>query len=841
MLRISWQTLRTRRATLAGAFIAIWLAVTLAYATGMLMAGALSSPGPGRMSATDAVVRADPTVTIGRGEDAEGIDVVPAPRLPASDVARVAGVDGVQRAVGDVSFAAGVLDGSGRPVHADGADRVRGHGWASAALTPYRLTAGRAPSAAGEVVADARLRVRPGRTLRIVTPAGSHPYRVTGVADARGGGEHGQAALFFTAATAAAQSGAPGRVNAVGVFAEPGVSQATLRERLSDRLGPGIDVLDRDHAADGDVGDARAAARESLIAIFGATGGIAGIVALFVVAGTFGLAIAQRRRETAVLRALGATPSQVRRLIAGEALIVSLVASVLGLLGGGPLADAIAGAVVDHGVAPRGFAPGDSPVPLVAALGLGIGVAQLAVMAAAHRAGKVRPGEALREAAVEHHRPGVVRILAGALFLGGGVTMAIAFQGEMASAFAILGAMLTATGVALLGRPLLGGPAGALARPLRALGAPGLLAGNNLSANRWRSAALATPIVLVAMLVVTQGVLQHSDRAETERVSAARVTAGHVVAGRDGAPLPAGTAERVAGLPGVRAATGTVPTEVFLLDHGLTGWDAPWEAAGVDIAGARGTLDLGIRRGDARDVRGNAVAISEVVAREGHVGVGDTLRARLADTTPVSLRVAAVYDRAAGLGHVVLDPALARRHTGDATDGAVFVSGGATAGRSLERYAAAHPGVRAADRATYLQGTQAELSNEGTWGVWLVIGISVAFAALALVNTAAMSTTERRDELATIRLLGGTSGQATRMIALELLPTVAVALLAGAGIAALAVMGVPAGVRGIPLVVPGATITVLVAGTVALAVAAGAVTARIALRATPAAAMRGRD
>ena len=93
-------------------------------------------------------------------------------------------------------------------------------------------------------------------------------------------------------------------------------------------------------------------------------------------------------------------------------------------------------------------------------------------------------------------------------------------------------------------------------------------------------------------------------------MSAARVTAGHVVAGRDGAPLPAGTAARVAGLPGVRAATGTVPTEVFLLDHGLTGWDAPWQAAGVDIAGARGTLDLGMRRGDLRDVRGDAVAIS---------------------------------------------------------------------------------------------------------------------------------------------------------------------------------------------------------------------------------------
>ena len=79
MLRISWQTLRARRATLAGAFVAIWLAVTLAYAAGLLMTGALSPPGPGRFDAADAVVRADPTVEL--GGDLGGVDVVPGPRL----------------------------------------------------------------------------------------------------------------------------------------------------------------------------------------------------------------------------------------------------------------------------------------------------------------------------------------------------------------------------------------------------------------------------------------------------------------------------------------------------------------------------------------------------------------------------------------------------------------------------------------------------------------------------------------------------------------------------------------------------------------------------------------
>ncbi len=418
--------------------------------------------------------------------------------------------------------------------------------------------------------------------------------------------------MFFTAAVAAAQSGAPGHVNAVGVVAAPGVSAAALRSRLEQRLGAGsardgapqtgatgrsgggagatpsrVEVLDRDHAANADAGDPSASDRATLVSIFGTMGGIAGAVALFVVAGTFALAIAQRRRETAVLRALGATPRQVRRLIATEAFLLSVVASGLGLLAGGPLARAIVSVLADHGVVPAGFEPGHSWIPLVAALGMGIGVAQVAVVAAARRAGRVRPAEALREVAVEHGRPGAVRTLAGVLSLGGGAAMALLFDGEQAYAFSILAAILLATGTALLGRWLLGLPAALLSRPLRLLGAPGLLASTGLAANRWRSAALATPILLIAMLVGSQGVLTTSSRHDTESVTGARVKAAHVVAGRDGAPLPAGTAAQLARLPGVDAATGVRPTQVFLLGKGLTGWDAPWPAAGLGRTGAR--------------------------------------------------------------------------------------------------------------------------------------------------------------------------------------------------------------------------------------------------------------
>ena len=839
MLRISLQTLRARRGTLAGAFVAIWLAVTLASATGLLMAGALGPPGAGRLAATDAVVRADPTVTIGHGEDAEGVDVIPAPRLRAELVERATAVPGVARAVGDIAFPAGAWNAQGQHLDADRGDRLVGHGWDSAALTPYRLTAGRQPSGRNDVVADVRLGTRVGALLRVVTPAGDARYRVSGLADAGGVGDESQAAVFFAPAVAAALSGAPGSVNAVGVIAEPGTSAAVLRGRLKERLGGRIDVLDRGHAADADAGDPTAADRAGLIAVFGALGGIAGAVALFVVAGTFALAIAQRRRETAVLRALGATPPQIRRLIAGEALLVSLVAGALGVVAGRPFANLIVDVLADRGEVGPAFAPADSIIPLVAALGMGVLIAQLAVFAAARRAGRIAPADALREVAIEHPRPGFVRVVAGVACLLGGVAMSMLFSGFWAMAFAVLGGILLAMGTGLLGRWLLGIPAAVLAAPLRRLGAAGMLAATGLAANRWRTAALATPILLVVMLAGIQGTVESSNQRHTEDVTRLRVHAPHVVVGAEGAPLPAGTAAAVARLGGVDAVTAVVPTELYPLVGGLAD-QSPWTAAGVSGASTATTIDPDVVRGSLDDVHGDAVAVSRVFADGGDLRVGDTVPVRMADTTPATLRVAAIYDRAAGLGDVLLDPAVARRHAAAPGDTVLFVTGGAAAEGSLSRYASDHPGVRSLNRTQYLDTVHAS-NVDGAWGVWLIVGLAAAFATLALINTAAMTTTERREELATIRLLGGTAGHAIRMVTLEMLPTVITALGAGAAIVAIAVAGVPRGLTGFPLVVPLELTGGLAVGAAILGLLAAAVTTRLALRASPAEAMRGRE
>ena len=464
-------------------------------------------------------------------------------------------------------------------------------------------------------------------------------------------------------------------------------------------------------------------------------------------------------------------------------------------------------------------------------------IAQLAVFAAARRAGRIPPADALREVAIEHPRPSAVRVLAGATCLVGGAAMSILFSGYWAMVFAVLGGILLAMGTGLLGRWLLGLPAAALAAPLRRFGASGLLASTGLAANRWRTAALATPIMLVAMLAGTQGIVESSNQRHVEDVTRARTTAAHVVVGEGGAPLPAGAAATIGRLGGVDAVTAVEPTEVYPL-AGKLGEQGPWPAAGLGGSPARRTLDLATVAGALRDVRDDGVAVSRVFARAGRLHVGDTVPVRMADTSPATLRVVAIYDRAAGLGDVLLGPGIARRHAAGAVGSVLFVAGGVVARRSLARYASDHPEVQALSRGEYL-GTVRAAGADGAWGVWLVVGLGTAFAVLALINTAAMTTTERRGELATIRLLGGTSGHVTRMVMLETVPTVIAALGTGAAIVAVAVAGVPRGLTGFPLVVPPELAGGLAIGAAVLGLLTAAVTTRIALRASPAVALRG--
>jgi putative ABC transport system permease protein len=441
-----------------------------------------------------------------------------------------------------------------------------------------------AAGAAADVVIDGRLarygRVRVGAYLVVVVPAGTRPFRVSGIAAIRGGGDRNQLALFFS-----------------------------------------------DSA----------------------------------VASTFAFAVAHRRRELALLRTIGATPRQVRRMIAGDALVIAVIGGAFGCLAALPLAAPIASGLVSHGTAPEGFQPSGNWTPFAVAFATGLVIAEVAASAAAWRAARVRPAEAFMQASLEPPGPGPARWVAGLLAVGGGAALIITVPVE--GALAGPAALSLAIGTALLSPVLLGFLASALSWPLRAArDAPGLLASAAVATRRRRAGAVAAPMVLVVALAGEQAIADTTTQATLQHVTAQRVRAPYVLVARAGAGLPTATARLAGQLPGVTAAAGILPTSVLLLDPSLDNFGSPGDAAGLDPDAIPGTLDLDVQAGSLTSLTGGAVAVSRSLARTADIRVGAILNARLADLTRTRLRVGAIYQRALGLGDILLPRPLAETH-----------------------------------------------------------------------------------------------------------------------------------------------------------------------------------
>ncbi|MBX5442338.1 MAG: FtsX-like permease family protein, partial [Solirubrobacteraceae bacterium] len=589
MVALALRMLRTRVGSVAGTFVMLALTATVVGLAGQVMASGLAAPGPGRYAAADVVVRADPEIAFGRGEDRVTVDVRRSAPLDAAAVARVAAVPGVRAAVGDVSVPVAVLDRRGRPLPAAGGEAAHAHGWESAALTPYALRAGRAPRGPGEIVLDAGLaragRFAPGDRVRVVTPAGTRTLAVAGVAAASAGRQARQSAAFVTAGEAQALTGRGPGFDAIAVVADGGRATGGLRERIAAAAGPGAEALDRRHA---DPGDPRAYERAVLVAVVASSGGITTLIAVLVVAGTLAFVVERRRRELALLRAVGATPGQVRRLLVGEVALVGLVAGAAGCAAAALLAGPAAAVLTDVGLAPDGFRVDRHWIPDATAIAVGAVVAVLAALGAVRRALAARPGAALVEAAVPPRRLPLVRVLLGLAAAGGGLALVIVL-GSQGVEFAGLFAITFALALAFLAPIALGGPAALLAAPLRrAGGGAAFLAGAALATGRRRTGAVAAAIALVIAIAATQSLTLATAQERTREVTAQRTAATAVLVPASPAGLPPSLAREARALPGVAAAAGVVSTEVAVLDRGLTNDDEPWAAAGRAPARARG-------------------------------------------------------------------------------------------------------------------------------------------------------------------------------------------------------------------------------------------------------------
>ncbi|MGW8329041.1 ABC transporter permease [Streptomyces sp. NPDC055897] len=507
MFRQALQTLRFRKGGFLASFVALFFgALILAACGGLMETGVRADVPPQRFAAAPVVVA--------RGTSDHGDLVLAYDRLDASLTARIAAVPGVRRALADVSFPALAPD---KGASAD--DGLTGHGWSSALLAGAPLAEGAEPRAAGQAAVDARLAgrlgVRPGDRLRLTVGGTPVSVRVSGVVRSSSGTG---TSLYFTDARARQLRGAPDKVDGIAVLPQPGVSAAELQRSLASTLR-GLDATAVTGEDRGTVefpgSEGGASPLISMSAVFG---GIAAMVAVFVVGSTLAVLIQQRMREMALLRAIGALPGQIRRMVVGETLIVGVLATALALFPGRAAGELMLHQLADAGVVDSEIVYRAGWIPLVIAAGTAFLSAIAAAFIASRRAALAPPTAALAESALPSRWLSAPRLVCALLCFGGAGALAFVtatiMSGEVASSTAGPAAMLWTGGVALIApgptRVLLA----VLRPPLRLLpGLAGELASDNARARRIRTAGAVTPVVLATGLATALIYLQLSSDA----------------------------------------------------------------------------------------------------------------------------------------------------------------------------------------------------------------------------------------------------------------------------------------------------------------------------------------
>ncbi|WP_121701361.1 ABC transporter permease [Streptomyces sp. E5N298] len=787
---------RFKPASFAGTFVALMMSALIVAACGVLLETSLRASVPAERYANAPVVAAADQSARVVADTVDGPEETAYPlpdtaRVDAGLAAKAAAVPGAATAVPDFTF----------PVHGGGSASggLTGHGWGSHAFTGTTLSKGAAPRP-GEVVlgADAArtARVGVGGTVALETAAGPADFRVSGLAEAGAGdtageGASGAGTAWFADAEAPVLAGHPGKADAVAVLAEEGVDPDSLAAAVGKALaGSGAQVLTGDDR--GEVEDhGLAYAKETLFAVGGSFGGIATLVAVFTAAGTVALSVGQRTREFALLRAVGATPRQIRRAVAAEALLVAPLAGLLGCLPGIGLAHWWFGQMQDRGAVPEAVELHVSGFPLLAAVGVGLLTALGAGWAAGRRPARIKPGQALAEASVERLRPGVVRTVLGLAAVGGGSVLAgvAASAAGSDAANASLGVvMLFMLAVALLGPVLARLCAALFGLLLRRGGASASLAAANSRTNARRMASAITPIVL-AMAFASTLVFMHTSESHVAAEQLREgVTADHVVTAPAG--LPADAADRAARAPGVDAAVSLLDTQVLVPVRG-GGETSLQGTATQGLAGSGAQLakvqDLDVREGSLDRVGPGRIAIDRTLATATDVGLGDKLSLYLPDGTKAAPEVVAVYGRGLGLPAVTMDRAALDGHVTSPFADTLLVSGGEAGPlRALGE-------VTDASGYALAQNVDREF---GAWANYMMAAVLGGFAAVAAVNTLVMTVLDRRRELHTLRLVGSTRRQVLRMLGWESLLVSAAGVALGTAIAMITLTPMMRGLTG---------------------------------------------
>jgi putative ABC transport system permease protein len=682
------------------------------------------------------------------------------------------GVDHADGYVNTIGFGATnrVLGKDGKPVGASQGPPTLIESWHDPALglSAYRLTDGRGPEADDEIalnvaaMEDGDLEV--GDTVKVVTQLGIREYRIVGqFLFGTAKSSAGAVSADFTLAEAQRLAGVGDQLQQIVASAEDGVSQDQLVERIRPILPKTAEVITGVEAGEQLSEDVTSGFSffSTMLQVFG---GIALLVGVFVISNTFSILVAQRTRELALLRAVGATRRQILGSVLMEATMIGAVAAAIGLGVGVLLARTIVAAFSAFGadLPTEGLAVKGGTV--LAAFLIGIGVTLVAALVPAIKSTRVRPLAALRESAVERTDASKPRIAVGVLILLFGILqLSNAWKGDDADLAVVgMGAVLIIVAAIVIG-PVLASPSirtlGALLPRLR--GVTGKLATENAARSPKRTSATASALLIGVALVSFITVLASSAKASVTEAVERGFNGDFVVQSSQSffgppSPFPTELGEEIADLPGVGATSGLgFATVQITYPDGESGTQF---LTAVDPSTLGEVMTPKMAEGELTDLQDDGVLVDEHAATRHDVEIGDTVTLLFPGGKTAELTVQAVSD----------EPTLFQGYTitrntyvaNTPSPGDVFLFGKTDRGAELDQVLqridtaiADIPTIEVVDRDEYI-GDLARQITQFVTVIYVLLALSVVIAVIGIGNTLSLSIHERTRELGLLRAVG---------------------------------------------------------------------------------------
>jgi len=775
MLKISLKALWAHKRRLVGTSLAVLLGVALLTGTLVLSDTLRRSIDQFFITAdqgTDVVVRNATAVSDKPGRPRDLIDQ----RL-TDRIRQVPGVAVAEPAV--VGF--GELVGhDGKAVSGRG-PRLAGSWVPDPQLNPYRLVEGRAPQADDEVVInrgaakDGSLHV--GDTTDLLTPDRVR-VRIVGIAtfgnaDAYGGTSF----VAFTLHGAQLHvTKRPDQVSTISLRATPGTGQEQLLGRVRGVLPPGVEAITGTELTQENMAAVNSAFLDvfrNFLVVFAA---VALLVATFSIYNTLSILAAQRTRESALLRALGAERGQVLGAVVVEALLIGVVAAVAGIGAGIGIAAILKGIFVSFGMPMPSNGLVLTGTTVAISLAAGLAIPLLAGVVPALRASRVAPLAAFRDSLAEpaagrRGAVGLRRTVTGLALSGTGVALilsAVAASSTVSGGvtmWAGVGALLCLAGMVVLG-PVVAGPVSRLlGAPLpRLRGVTGALARQNAIRNPRRTAGTAAALMVGVAVVTLFTVFAASMKASTAGNVAGSFRGDLVVSPEGFNGMSPRLAADVAKLPEVRAATGMGSGTALI-------GGASQQVSAADPTALGDVLQLRVTQGGLNQLSGNRLAVSQQAADDQGWQLGDTVPVTFADGASGNFTIAAIYQARDIVGDYLMAGSAWAPHTAQTVDQDVFVvlrdGVGLAAGKTaVERAAASYGAPSVMDRDQYIDSLTSYISAMLDV-VYLMLVLAIVIALMGIANTLSLSIHERTRELGLLRAVGQTRGQLRAMVRWE--------------------------------------------------------------------------